>query len=144
MSEVLVKYIDAYLPELSKKEGDCGFDLRCVLQDSITLEPNETYVVPTGVAIAMPNGVGGFVFPRSGLGCKGLVLRNLTGVIDSNYRGEVKVCVWNTSSEPMVINPYDRIAQIVFMPYISGEIKEVEELPSSERGSNGFGSSGVE
>ena len=144
MSEVLVKYIDSYLPELSKKEGDCGFDLRCVLQDTVTLDPNEVLVVPTGVAVAMPNGVGGFVFPRSGLGCKGLVLRNLTGVIDSNYRGEVKVCVWNTSSEPMVINPYDRIAQIVFMPYISGEIKEVEELPSSERGSNGFGSSGVE
>ena len=144
MSEVLVKYIDSYLPELSKNEGDCGFDLRCVLQDAITLEPNETYVVPTGVSIAMPNGVGGFVFPRSGLGCKGLVLKNLTGVIDSNYRGEVKVCVWNTSSEAMVINPYDRIAQIVFMPYIGGEIKEVEELPSSERGDNGFGSSGVE
>ena len=143
MSEVLVKYIDAYLPELSKKEGDCGFDLRCVLQDSITLEPNETYVVPTGVSIAMPNGVGGFVYPRSGLGCKGLVLRNLTGVIDSNYRGEIKVCLWNTSSTPITIQPYDRIAQLVFLPYITPALKAVDTLPSSERGEGGFGSTGV-
>lgn len=144
MEQIKVKYLDGYLPELEKKAGDCGYDLRAVIKSEVVIGAGESYVIPTGIALAMPDGVGGFVFPRSGLGCKGLVLRNLTGVIDSNYRGEVKVCVWNTSSEPMAINPYDRIAQIVFMPYISGEIKEVEELPSSERGSNGFGSSGVE
>ena len=141
--EVLIRYIDSYIPELEKKEGDCGYDLRSVLQDPITLDPNETYVVPTGISVAMPNGLGGFVFPRSGLGCKGLVLRNLTGVIDSSYRGEIKVCLWNTSSSPITINPYDRIAQLVFMPYITPVLTAVTSLPESERGEGGFGSSGI-
>lgn len=141
--EVQVKYIDSYLPELEKKDGDCGYDLRCVLQDPVSLDPNETLVVPTGVSIAMPDGVGGFVFPRSGLGCKGLVLRNLTGVIDSSYRGEIKVCLWNTSSSRMTIEPYDRIAQLVFMPYFTPNLVTVDRLPDSDRGDGGFGSTGT-
>lgn len=141
--EVQVKYIDSYLPELEKKDGDCGYDLRCVLQDPVSLDPNETLVVPTGVSIAMPDGVGGFVFPRSGLGCKGLVLRNLTGVIDSSYRGEIKVCLWNTSSSRMTIEPYDRIAQLVFMPYLTPNLVTVDRLPDSDRGDGGFGSTGT-
>lgn len=141
--EVQVKYIDSYLPELEKKDGDCGYDLRCVLQDPVSLDPNETLVVPTGVSIAMPDGVGGFVFPRSGLGCKGLVLRNLTGVIDSSYRGEIKVCLWNTSSSRMTIEPYDRIAQLVFMPYLTPTLVTVDRLPDSDRGDGGFGSTGT-
>lgn len=141
--EVQVKYIDSYLPELEKKDGDCGYDLRCVLQDPVSLDPNETLVVPTGVSIAMPDGVGGFIFPRSGLGCKGLVLRNLTGVIDSSYRGEIKVCLWNTSSSRMTIEPYDRIAQLVFMPYLTPTLVTVDRLPDSDRGDGGFGSTGT-
>lgn len=141
--EVQIKYIDSYLPELEKKDGDCGYDLRCVLQDPVSLDPNETLVVPTGVSIAMPDGVGGFVFPRSGLGCKGLVLRNLTGVIDSSYRGEIKVCLWNTSSSRMTIEPYDRIAQLVFMPYLTPTLVTVDRLPDSDRGDGGFGSTGT-
>lgn len=141
--EVQVKYIDSYLPELEKKDGDCGYDLRCVLQDPVSLDPNETLVVPTGVSIAMPDGVGGFVYPRSGLGCKGLVLRNLTGVIDSSYRGEIKVCLWNTSSSRMTIEPYDRIAQLVFMPYLTPNLVTVDRLPDSDRGDGGFGSTGT-
>lgn len=141
--EVQVKYIDSYLPELEKKDGDCGYDLRCVLQDPVSLDPNETLVVPTGVSIAMPDGVGGFIFPRSGLGCKGLVLRNLTGVIDSSYRGEIKVCLWNTSSSRMTIEPYDRIAQLVFMPYLTPNLVTVDRLPDSDRGDGGFGSTGT-
>lgn len=141
--EVQIKYIDSYLPELEKKDGDCGYDLRCVLQDPVSLDPNETLVVPTGVSIAMPDGVGGFVFPRSGLGCKGLVLRNLTGVIDSSYRGEIKVCLWNTSSSRMTIEPYDRIAQLVFMPYLTPNLVTVDRLPDSDRGDGGFGSTGT-
>lgn len=140
---VMIKYLDGYLPKLEKNEGDCAYDLRAVIKEAVTVLPNGIFVVPTGISLAMPNGVGGFVYPRSGLGCKGIVLRNTVGVIDSSYRGEIKVCLINNSSEPFVIEPYDRIAQLVFAPYITPTLTEVEELPQSTRGEGGFGSTGV-
>lgn len=100
-------------------------------------------MVPTGIAMAIPHGYGGFVQPRSGLAANyGITLTNSPGLIDSNYRGEIKVIIQNTGSEDFEIKAGDRIAQLVIMPVERADFDAVEELPVSNRGQGGFGSSG--
>ncbi|HYE08961.1 MAG TPA: dUTP diphosphatase [Patescibacteria group bacterium] len=125
--------------------GSAGMDLKACIEEPIIIEPGQIAKVPTGIAIQIPNrSVGGFVFPRSGLSSKhGISLINCVGVIDSDYIGEVICPVVNHSDKEFTINPGDRIAQLVFMPVCHASLVQVEELQETERGSGGFGSTGM-
>jgi dUTP pyrophosphatase len=131
---------DAALPERAYA-GDAGLDL--VACERHELGPGERGIVGTGIAVAVPDGFAGFVQPRSGLAARhGLSVVNAPGLIDSGYRGEVRVVLLNTDRrEPFVVEPGMRIAQLVVLPVPELELAEVEELPESERGVRGFGSS---
>ena len=123
--------------------GDAGVDLRSV--ERIVLEPQERAMVATGLAIALPEGYAGFVLPRSGLAAKhGISIVNAPGLIDSNYRGELKVILLNTDPDKsFTIEIGDRIAQLIVMPVPTINFEQVEELTESQRGESGFGSSGI-
>lgn len=132
----------ATVPE-NAYSSDAGYDL-CATEP-VTLEPFQRALIPTGLAVQIPEGYAGFVLPRSGLALKqGLSLVNAPGLIDSNYRGELKAIAINLDPKNTIrINPGDRIAQLVIMKVENVHFNEVEELDSSERGEGGFGSSGV-
>ena len=121
--------------------GDAGLDLAAI--ERIELGPGERAVVPTGLAVAIPEGYAGFVQPRSGLASRhGITIVNTPGLVDSGYRGELMVVLHNTDrTEPFVVEAGMRIAQLVVLPIPDVELVEVEELPASERGARGFGSS---
>lgn len=123
--------------------GDAGFDL--VACESVTLAPGERASVGTGLAVAIPAGYAGFVQPRSGLAARnGITIVNTPGLIDSGYRGEILVILLNTDAvEPFIVEPGMRIAQLVLVELPETELVEVAELPGSERGPRGHGSSGV-
>ena len=124
-------------------EGSAGADLRAYLDEPVTLMPGERKLIPTGLAVAVPTGYGGFVFARSGLSSKyGVSLANCVGVIDSDYRGEVKISVINHSDEPYTVKNGERIAQLVIMPVDLCEYGLCDELDDTERGTGGFGSTG--
>ena len=133
---------DAKLPT-SQHSGDAGLDLAAV--EGVTVKPGERAMVPTGVAIAIPDGHAGLVLPRSGLASKrGLTLANAPGLIDAGYRGEVICAVVNLDPHDAVeISAGDRIAQLVIVPVAAVTPVFVEELPASTRGAGGFGSTGV-
>ena len=122
--------------------GDAGLDLSSC--ERVELAPGERALVPTGLAIAIPEGYAGYVQPRSGLAAKhGISIVNTPGLVDSGYRGELLVNLVNTDKhEPFVVEPGMRIAQLVILPVPHIELVEVDELPESERGADGFGSSG--
>ena len=129
-------------PPARSRPGDAGYDLRCV--QAFTLAPGERRVVPTGVAIALPDGVAGLVVPRSGLAARhGLSVVNGPGLVDPNYRGELRVVLVNHGDEPFAAQAGDRIAQLLLVPFVAPELRVVDELPDTERGTDGFGSSGV-
>jgi dUTP pyrophosphatase len=125
-------------------DGSAGLDMRACLDQPLTLGPGETELLPTGLAIHIGDpGLAAVLLPRSGLGHKyGIVLGNLTGLIDSDYQGQVYVSCWNRGSEPYVIEPGDRIAQMVFVPVEQVGFDVVDEFHQSERGEGGFGHSG--
>ena len=131
---------DAVLPERAYS-GDAGLDLAAC--ERVELAPGERATVPTGLAVAIPEGFAGFVQPRSGLAARhGLTVVNSPGLVDSGYRGELRVVLLNTDAhEAFVVEPGMRIAQLVVLPVPELELVEVEELPESERGVRGFGSS---
>jgi dUTP pyrophosphatase len=131
---------DAVLPERAYS-GDAGLDLAACERHE--LGPGERAVVPTGLSVAIPEGYAGFVQPRSGLAAKhGVSVVNAPGLVDSGYRGELRVVLLNTDlEEPFVVEPGMRIAQLVVLPVPEVELPEVDELPESERGVRGFGSS---
>ena len=133
---------DAQIPHMAYN-GDAGVDLRSV--ERIVLEPQERAMVATGLAIALPEGYAGFVLPRSGLAAKhGISIVNAPGLIDSNYRGELKVILLNTDpNESFTIEIGDRIAQLIVMPVPTINFEQVKELTESQRGESGFGSSGI-
>ncbi len=140
--EVRLLRPDARAPERTRA-GDAGYDLRAV--EPFSLSPGERAMVPTGVAIAVPEGAAGLVVPRSGLAAKhGLSVVNGPGLIDPSYRGEVKVVLVNLGREPYEGEAGDRIAQLLLVPCLTPEVREVGELPPSHdgRGEAGFGSSG--
>jgi dUTP pyrophosphatase len=131
---------DAYLPARAYS-GDAGLDLAAC--ERVELGPGERALVPTGLAVAIPEGHAGFVQPRSGLAIEhGITIVNTPGLVDSGYRGELRVILLNTDpTVPFVVEPGMRIAQLVIMPVPELELVEVDELPASERGVRGFGSS---
>lgn len=131
------------LPEY-KTEMSAGMDLVACLDESVTLQPGEALLIPTGFAMHLNSSEHAAVLlPRSGLGHRGLVLGNLVGLIDADYQGEVKMSCWNRGSEPVVIEPGMRVAQMVILPIVQAVFEEVAEFDASERGSGGFGSTGV-
>ncbi len=126
-------------------DGSAGLDMRAVIDDALTVEPGQTVLVPTGLAIYIKDpGLAAVLLPRSGLGHKhGLVLGNLTGLIDSDYQGQVFISCWNRSNAAYEIQAGERIAQMVFVPVAQVSFEVVEEFAGSERGEGGFGHSGT-
>jgi len=133
------------LPEYATP-GSAGLDLRACLDESLTLSPGQTELIPAGIAIHLANPrLAAVVLPRSGLGHKhGIVLGNLVGLIDSDYQGQIFVSTWNRGGVPFVIQPMDRLAQLVVVPVVQVRLNVVEEFDASRRGAGGFGSTGRE
>jgi dUTP pyrophosphatase len=139
---VLVRRLDAGLPLPARaREHDAGLDLYAA--EAVTIEPGARALIPTGIALAIPEGYAGFVLPRSGLALRhGLTALNTPGLVDSGYRGEIKVLLINHDRAAATIARGDRIAQLVIQRVEHADLVEVDELPASERGAGGFGSSG--
>lgn len=125
-------------------DKSAGMDLKADITEPVTLGPLERAMIPTGLYIALPDGTEAQVRPRSGLAAKfGISVLNAPGTIDADYRGEIKVILVNLSNEPFVVNPGERIAQMVIARYEKVEWEEVESLDQTERGEGGFGSTGL-
>ena len=124
--------------------GSAGLDLRACLKEPLTLEPGQTALVPTGLAIHVGDpGYAALILPRSGLGHKhGIVLGNLVGLIDSDYQGELMISTWNRGETTFVLNPMERLAQLVIVPVVQAEFNIVDDFEQSARGAGGFGSTG--
>lgn len=124
--------------------GAAGLDLRACIVEPLTLQPGETRLVPSGIAIHLADpGLAALILPRSGLGHKhGIVLGNLVGLIDSDYQGEIMVSVWNRAQTAFTLNPLDRLAQLVIVPVLQVGFNIVDEFDASARGARGFGSTG--
>ncbi|MBU9383867.1 dUTP diphosphatase [Burkholderia gladioli] len=142
-----LKILDArmrdYLPNYATP-GSAGLDLRACLDAPITLKPGDTALVPTGLAIHVADpGYAALILPRSGLGHKhGIVLGNLVGLIDSDYQGQLMVSTWNRGQGEFVLNPFERLAQLVIVPVVQASFNIVEDFAQSKRGEGGFGSTG--
>ena len=144
MVKVLVKKLDpkVQLPSY-KTEGSSGMDLMAFIENPIKIAPNTSALIPTGISIAMPNDVEMQIRPRSGLAAKSNIsVLNTPGTIDSDYRGEIKVILFNHGSKEFVVKNKDRIAQMILMPVLKVNFEEVDDLPETLRGSGGFGSTG--
>jgi dUTP pyrophosphatase len=147
MKTIDVKILDPrmqdQLPQYATA-GSAGLDLRACIDAPLTLEPGQTVLVPTGLAIHIGDpGYAAMILPRSGLGHKnGIVLGNLVGLIDSDYQGQLMVSTWNRSAVAFTLQPMDRLAQLVIVPVLQVGFNIVEEFASSDRGAGGFGSTG--
>ena len=144
MVKVLVKRLNSKvkLPEY-KTSGSSGMDLMACLDSPIKIASNSLELIPTGLSIAIPEGLEIQIRPRSGLAAKSNIgILNTPGTIDSDYRGELKIILFNHGNEDFIVNNNDRVAQIVLMPILKMELEEVDQLPKSIRGSGGFGSTG--
>jgi dUTP pyrophosphatase len=124
--------------------GSAGLDLRACLDEPLMLKPGETALVPTGLAIHVADpGYAALILPRSGLGHKhGIVLGNLVGLIDSDYQGQLMISTWNRGETTFVLNPMERLAQLVIVPVVQAEFSIVDDFEQTERGAGGFGSTG--
>ena len=124
--------------------GSAGLDLRACLDTPLTVAPGSTHLVPTGLAIHLADpGYAAIILPRSGLGHKhGIVLGNLVGLIDSDYQGQLMVSLWNRGQTEFVVQPFERMAQLVIVPVVQAEFRVVEDFTDSDRGAGGFGSTG--
>ena len=147
MKNIDLKILDPRMKELLPAygtPGSAGLDLRACLDAPLTIEPGQTVLVPTGLAIHIGDpGYAAMILPRSGLGHKnGIVLGNLVGLIDSDYQGQLMVSTWNRSRVTFVLQPMDRLAQLVVVPVLQVGFNVVEEFASSDRGAGGFGSTG--
>ena len=125
--------------------GSAGLDLRACISEKIVLEPGQTVLIPTGLAIHLADAnYAAMILPRSGLGHKhGVVLGNLVGLIDSDYQGELMVSTWNRGSTAFTIEPFERIAQMVIVPVVQAQFNLVADFDASDRGAGGFGSTGI-
>jgi dUTP pyrophosphatase len=149
MQSIQLKILDARiggeypLPDYAT-DGSAGMDLRACLDQTLNLEPGQTELLPTGIAIHISDpGLAAVLLPRSGLGHKhGIVLGNLVGLIDSDYQGQLYVSCWNRGSEPFTVEPGERIAQMIFVPVVRAGFEVVEEFVDSNRGAGGFGHTG--
>ncbi|MFC5461575.1 dUTP diphosphatase [Massilia niabensis] len=147
MKTIDIKILDPRMKELLPAyatPGSAGLDLRACIESPLTLEPGQTVLVPTGLAIHVADpGYAAMILPRSGLGHKnGIVLGNLVGLIDSDYQGQLMVSTWNRGHTAFTLQPLDRLAQLVIVPVLQVGFNIVEEFASSERGVGGFGSTG--
>jgi len=146
MLEILIKkinYLGGDLPKYETK-GSSGLDLKANIKEKIQIKPNEKVLIPTGLAVAIPVGYEIQIRPRSGLAAKnGITVLNTPGTIDADYRGEIKVILANLSKDTFEIVPGFRIAQMVVCPIIQAKFTEAKKLPSTDRGSGGFGSTGL-
>mgnify|MGYP001974771842 FL=1 len=144
MVKVLVKKLDpnVELPKY-KTEGSSGLDLMAFIDNPIKISPNTSALIPTGISVAISNDLEIQIRPRSGLAAKSSVtVLNTPGTIDSDYRGEIKIILFNHGKEDFIIKNKDRVAQMILVPIIKIEFEEVDELPNTIRGSGGFGSTG--
>ncbi len=147
MKNIAVKILDERLREQMPAyatPGSAGLDLRACIDAPLTVEPGSTHLIPTGLAIHIGDpGYAALILPRSGLGHKhGIVLGNLVGLIDSDYQGQLMVSTWNRGSAAFVLNPMERLAQLVIVPVLQVGFEVVDEFGDSERGAGGFGSTG--
>ena len=147
MATVDIKIIDPRLKECPPQyatPGAAGLDLRACIDAAIKLHPGETCLIPAGIAIHLADpGLAAMILPRSGLGHKhGIVLGNLVGLIDSDYQGQIMVSTWNRGHAPFVLNPLERLAQLVVVPVVQVELNVVDDFAESARGAGGFGSTG--
>ena len=143
--KVLDPRIQDQLPQYATP-GSAGLDLRACLDAPLTLQPNAWQLVPTGLAMHLRDpGYAAMILPRSGLGHKhGIVLGNLVGLIDSDYQGQLMVSAWNRSTTPFVLEPMERLAQMVIVPVVQAQFNVVQEFSDvSERGAGGYGSTGT-
>lgn len=141
--KILDRRIREQLPAYATP-GSAGLDLRACIEREIVLEPGQTELISTGIAIHLNDRkLGALILPRSGLGHKhGIVLGNLVGLIDSDYQGEILVSCWNRGSTPFTLKPMERIAQLVVVPVVQIAFTVVDEFAATRRGANGFGSTG--
>ena len=141
--KVLDPRLEGLLPTYATP-GSAGLDLRACIQHVMTIEPGEASLIPAGIAMHLADpGLAALVLPRSGLGHKhGIVMGNLVGLIDSDYQGQILVSCWNRGKIPFLLNPLERIAQLVVVPVVQVAFNVVDEFEQSHRGSNGFGSTG--
>jgi dUTP pyrophosphatase len=141
--KVLDPRLERLLPAYATP-GSAGLDLRACIEHVMTIEPGEASLIPTGIAMHFGDpGLAALVLPRSGLGHKhGIVMGNLVGLIDSDYHGQILVSCWNRGKIPFLLNPLERIAQLVVVPVVQVAFNVVDEFEQSRRGSNGFGSTG--
>jgi len=149
MQSIQLKILDSRiggeypLPDYAT-DGSAGMDLRACLDQTLNLQPGQTELLPTGIAIHISDpGLAAVLLPRSGLGHKhGIVLGNLVGLIDSDYQGQLYVSCWNRGSEPFTVEPGERIAQMIFVPVVRAGFEVVEDFADSNRGAGGFGHTG--
>ncbi|MDO9283543.1 MAG: dUTP diphosphatase [Aquabacterium sp.] len=147
MTPIDLKVLDArmaaHLPSYATP-GSAGLDLRACLDETLLIEPGQTVLIPTGLAVHIADpGLAAMILPRSGLGHKhGIVLGNLVGLIDSDYQGPLMVSCWNRGSKAFAIAPMERIAQMVIVPVVQAEFRVVDDFDASSRGVGGFGSTG--
>ena len=144
MVKVLVKKLNSRvkLPEY-KTSGSSGMDLMAFVESPITIKPNTVELIPTGLSIAIPEELEIQIRPRSGLAAKSSIsVLNTPGTVDSDYRGELKIILFNHGNKNFIVNNNDRVAQMVLTPVIKMELEEVDQLPETIRGSGGFGSTG--
>ena len=147
MLHIDVRILDPRLkdsPPHYATSGSAGLDLRACVATALTIDPGETVLIPTGIAIHLADpGFAAIILPRSGLGHKhGIVLGNLVGLIDSDYQGEIMVSTWNRGKTSFTLNPLDRLAQLVVVPVMQVAFNVVDEFAASSRGDGGFGSTG--
>ena len=147
MTTVDIKILDARLENqlpAYATPGSAGLDLRACIAEPITILPGKADLIPTGIAVHIADpGLAAVVLPRSGLGHRhGIVMGNLVGLIDSDYQGQIFVSCWNRSDMPFLLNPLERIAQMVVVPVVQVNFKVVKDFSQSHRGTNGFGSTG--
>ena len=147
MKNIDIKILDARMKDqlpAYATPGSAGLDLRACIDEPITIEPGQTVLIPTGLAIYLGDpGYAAMILPRSGMGHKnGIVLGNLVGLIDSDYQGQLMVSTWNRGQNAFTLNPMERLAQLIIVPVLQVGFNVVEEFGDSERGAGGFGSTG--
>ena len=144
MNKIRVKKLhpNAILPTYGSAHA-AGADLYACIETPVTIEPGEIFWVPTGIALEVPEGCAGLIYARSSMGAKrGLAPANKVGVVDSDYRGEIRVVLLNHSKLPQVVEPGERVAQFVIPPVLTPQYEQVDDLTNTERGTGGFGSTG--
>ena len=147
MTTIDLKVLDARLAEhlpAYATPGSAGLDLRAALDTALELQPGQTALIPTGIALHIADpGLAALILPRSGLGHKhGIVLGNLVGLIDSDYQGPLMVSCWNRGATAFTVQPMERIAQLVIVPVLQARFRRVDDFSASHRGAGGFGSTG--